>query len=393
MDLVPVDREDVAPGKSLDSDIVDSLGRMLLPRGTPVTDVAQSKQLWMRGYIREIAPNIPVAASPISFWRQKPKPGDTPSSTPKFFQPVERISFALWELVADVLGQRPAAATERTLEIVRGIQTQMAKDPDAFLASLELCRVCRYGTLHAIHSAAISDLVAQAMGHDAQERRILMAAALTRDIGFLELQEELDQQSDPLTDLQQEEVRNHPIASRRLLKEAGVSDPLWLAVVEQHHERLNGSGYPMSLQGEQIHTLSRILGIADIYSAMGKARVYRAAIQGPSAVQGLFQLRGSSVDAQITQVFARNLGLFHPGLVVRLNNKELAVVTRRTNDLKHPEVRAIADPDEKILPLYPIRDVSDPAFSIAGLVPRSHPLMERLNHRQLWGEGLGVVRR
>ncbi|MBK9576626.1 MAG: HD domain-containing protein [Fibrobacteres bacterium] len=393
MDLVPVDREDVAPGKSLDSDIVDSLGRMLLPRGTPITDAAQAKQLWMRGYLQDLTPRAEPAPAPISFWRQKPRPGDTPSSTPRFFQPVERISFALWELVADVLSQRPAAPVERTLEIARGIQLQMAKDPDAFLASLELCQVCRYGTLHAIHSAAISDLVAQSMAKSAEERRILMAAALTRDIGFLELQEELDQQSDPLTEEQQEEVRNHPVASRRLLKEAGVSDPLWLSVVEQHHERLNGSGYPMALEGDAIHTLSRILGIADIYSAMGKTRVYRAAIQGPNAVQGLFQLRGSSVDAQITQVFARNLGIFHPGLVVRLNTKELAVVTRRTSDLKHPEVRAITDADEKLLSIYPARDVSDPVFAITGIVPRTHPLLERLNHRQLWGEGVGVVRR
>ncbi|HOX50329.1 MAG TPA: HD domain-containing phosphohydrolase, partial [Fibrobacteria bacterium] len=340
------------------------------------------------------APPSDTPAQPqVSLWRQKPPSGDTPSSTPKFFQTVERLSFSLWELVADVLGRRTTPVMERTLDLVRGIQIQMGKDPDAFLASLELCQVCRYGTLHAIHSAAICDLVAQAMGHGAEDRRILMAAALTRDIGFLELQEVLDRQSEPLTEEQQEEVRVHPLASRNLLEAAGVRDPLWLSVVEQHHERINGSGYPNALEGEQIHVLARILGIADIYSAMGKARVYRAAIQGPNAVQGLFQLRGSIVDAQITQVFARKLGIFHPGLVVRLRSKELAVVTRRTDDLKQPEVRAITDPDGKLLPIYAPRDVGDPAQAIVEIVPRSHPVLEKLNHRQLWGEGYGVVRR
>lgn len=393
MDLIPVEREDVAPGKSLDNDIVDSQGRILLPRGTPVPDLAQSKQLWMRGYMRDTKPVLDTAAAPISFWRQKPRSVDTPSSTPRFFQPVERASFALWELISDLLSQRPHASAERAFEIIRGIQVQLGKDADAFLASLELCQVCRYGTLHAIHSAAICDIVAHALGHSVDERKILMAAALTRDVGFLELQEELDRQSDPLTDQQQEEVRTHPLASARILRESGVNNALWLSLVEQHHERLNGSGYPFGLEGEAIYPLARVLGIADIYSAMSKSRVYRPAIQGPNALQGLFQLRGAIVDAQITQVFARKLGLFPPGLLVRLNSKELAVVTRRTADLKHPEVRAITDAEEKLLSIYPTRDVADPAFTISEIIPRSHPFLERLNHRQLWGEGVGVVRR
>lgn len=325
-------------------------------------------------------------------WRIKPKIADTPSSTPRFFQPVERLSFLLWELVADLLTQKARGTVERTGELIRSIQSLTSKDPDAFLASLELCQVCRYGTLHAIHSAATCDLVAQSMGMSPESRHSLMAAALTRDIGFLELQEELDRQSAPLSEEQQDEVRMHPLASSRLLKEGGVSDPAWLAAVEQHHERLNGSGYPRALDDAQLHPLARVLGVADIYSAMTKARVYRPAIQGPSAVQGLFQLRGALVDAQVAQAFARILGLFPPGLAVRLASKELAVVVRRTSDLKKPEVRAVTDPDDKLLALYTPRDVTDPAFAIASVVPSSHPALQRLNHRQLWGE-TGAARR
>ena len=73
-------------------------------------------------------------------------------------------------------------------------------------------------------------------------------------------------------------------------------------------------------------------------------------------------------------------------------SKELAVVVRRTSDPKKPEVRAVTDPDDKLLALYTPRDVTDPAFAIASVVPSSHPALQRLNHRQLWGE-TGAARR
>jgi hypothetical protein len=61
-------------------------------------------------------------------------------------------------------------------------------------------------------------------------------------------------------------------------------------------------------------------------------------------------------------------------------------VVRRTENLKVPEIRVVADPDGKLLQIYPARDVSNPAYGIAEALPRANPLREKLNHRQLWGE-------
>lgn len=385
----------LAPGRSLELDVVDSSGRILLPRGTPIADEVQVKQLWMRGFLRDDAPGVPASTEPPppSSWRQRPRAPDGPSSTPRFFQPVERLSIQLEEIFCEILNGKGNGIPERILEFTRAIQVQLARDADAFLASLELCVCTRYGTLHALHSAAICDVVGQAQDIDAANRRILMAAALTRDVGFLELQDELDRQSDGLTSEQQEHIRLHPLASARLLREAKVKDQTWLAAVEQHHERLNGSGYPHGLTKEALPPFSRLLGIADIYSAMTKPRVYRPAIQGPNAIHSIFQTRGALVDEGFTQAFIRVLGLYPPGLMVRLANGELAVITRRTPNLKAPEVRVVADAEEKLLSIYPTRDVADPVFAVVEVVSRTHPLRDRLNHRQLWGEGLATLRR
>jgi HD-GYP domain-containing protein (c-di-GMP phosphodiesterase class II) len=387
------DKDMLVPGNILPWDIVDSSGRMLLPKGLPIPDGTLAKQLWTRGYYLETLESTPASAPApqASSWRLKPREPDL--SVPKFFGPVSRYSFQLEEFYCEILTGKSERFTERFGEFVRLLQVQVAKDPDAFLASVELYDDSRYGTIHALHSGTLCELVALQSGMRADLRRTLLAAALTRDVGFLELQEELDLQRDPLTEEQQVSVRTHPVESARLLRGVGVQDTNWLSAVEQHHERLNGSGYPNELVGDKICEWARILGIADIYSAMTKPRAYRAAIHGPNVIHSIFQSRGSLVDESFTQLFIRVLGVYPPGILVRLSTDEIAVVTRRTENLKCPELRVVADASDKILQIYPLRELCDSGITIQEILPRATPVRDRLNHRQLWGEGSSTLRR
>lgn len=394
MTMRQLEKDLLVPGNSLPWDIVDTSGRTLLPKGMPIPDAAQAKQLWTRGYFLEQdePADLPLAQPlPPSSWRMKPR-GQDPS-IPKFFQPVSRLSYQLEDFFCEILNAKSDHFVERFMEFVRVLQVQVGKDPDAFLASVELFDEARYGTIHAIHSATLCELVTLQQGLRADQRRILLAAALTRDVGFLELQEELDRQCDSLSQEQQDDVRRHPLESASLLGHVGVRDKDWLSAVEQHHERLNGSGYPSELVGDNVCPWARILGIADIYSAMTKPRAYRAAIQGPNAVHTIFHSRGSLVDESFTQTFIRVLGVYPPGILVRLSSDEIGVVTRRTENLKHPEVKVVADTADKILQIYQTRDLGDGTTTIQEILPRTTPVRPRLNHRQLWGEGPAGLRR
>jgi len=99
------------------------------------------------------------------------------------------------------------------------------------------------------------------------------------------------------------------------------------------------------------------------------------------------------VDESFTQLFIRVLGVYPPGILVRLSTGEIAVVTRRTENLKCPELRVVADASDKILQIYPMRDLSDGNISIQEILPRATPVRAKLNHRQLWGEGSSALRR
>ncbi len=392
MPLRQPDKEMLVPGSLLPWDLMDVDGRILLAKGTPVPDSHRINDLWTRSYYREIEESNPTFANATpSPWRMKPQWQE--GAVPKFFQSVGRLSWQLEGFYCEILNGHVESFVDRFLEYVRFLQIQIGKDADAFLASMELFDEGRYGTVHALHSATLCELVSLHQGVRPEMRRVLIAAALTRDVGFLELQDELNLQKDSLNSRQQNQVRLHPIASARLIHDAGVRDKDWLSAIEQHHERLNGSGYPNELSGDNICPWARLLGIADIYSAMTKPRAYRPAFQGPNAIHSIFQTRGSLVDEAVTQTFIRVLGVYPPGALVRLSTDEIGVITRRTENMKCPELRVVADSSDKLLQIYHPRDLTDGLTTIQDFLPRSNRLRSRLNYRQLWGEGPVALRR
>ena len=87
---------------------------------------------------------------------------------------------------------------------------------------------------------------------DPIERATLVAAALTSDIGMREIQQALFEQTAPLSSEQKAIVSAHPNRSCELLQAAGVEDKRWLQAIEQHHERVDGTGYPKGLAGDAI---------------------------------------------------------------------------------------------------------------------------------------------
>jgi len=337
-------------------------------------------------WVREDAPPEALLRIQCPWSRPGRRPGVMLNVRSRFFASAERVLVDLDEAFVAILFRREKRQAERILEIASAIQMALTQDSEAFLAALELFEGAHYALLHAVHSATLCELVARSMGESDADRRNLQAAALTRDLGFLGLQEIFDRQSGKLNDQQQQQLHWHPRVSKRLLEEVGVEDSRWLLAVEQHHERLDGSGYPEGALDEAIHPWARILGIADIYSAMTKERGYRDAVQGTSAIQEIFARRGDEVDASLTGRFIGILGIFPPGTFVHLVNGETAVVVRQGQSPRTPQIKSITGADGHFLPIAVTRDSADPAFAIESILPKRNELVKRITHRQLWGD-------
>ena len=254
------------------------------------------------------------------------------------------------------------------------IQVMCAEDADAALAAVHLDRDGKYGVRHLIHSALLVELVTTRMGEAPDDRQRVIAATLTANVGMLELQEQLLKQGG-ITAAQRQEINHHPEHSAALLRQAGVRDELWLEIVLQHHERLDGSGYPRGLRLDEIHEGARIMAIADIYHAMISERVYRSGMRPTDALRQVLLAQGPDIDPTLSEMFIKELGVYPPGTFVRLANGDVAIVTHRGQEDISPRVASVITPRGVAYPRPLPRDPATKEWAISELVARDESLL------------------
>lgn len=253
-------------------------------------------------------------------------------------------------------------------DIALNLQEACTHDTDAALANLHLDYETPYIAVHSLQAAMICELVGKKLGIQEEKRLSVVNAALTQGIGMLDLQNELDRQSSPLTSEQKAHIDAHPLKGVALLEELGVTDTVWLDAVLQHHERIDGSGYPSQLAGDSITIPARLLAVADTYSAMVRERPYRKAMLSKEVMRKLLVEQGSKIDQRLIEIMVKVMGIFPPGAIVKLANDEVAVVKKRQESSACPLVYAFVRPDgmPRLSPAR--RDTKDAEFAIAGIV-------------------------
>lgn len=150
------------------------------------------------------------------------------------------------------------------------------------------------------HQARVADLaeaIAVQMGLPDQQVRTVQFASVMHDLGKINIPAEILSKPGRLNDIEYRLIKTHPQAGYDILK--GISFPWPIAqIVLQHHERLNGSGYPLGLKGDAIMLEARILGVADVVEAMSSHRPYRPALGTESALAEIAKQRGVCFDPQ-----------------------------------------------------------------------------------------------
>lgn len=202
------------------------------------------------------------------------------------------------------------------------------QDADAALGLVRLIPLQGMALRHCLHSALVSLVMGESLGWPEQRLESLICAALTMNLSEMQLHEHLGLGARVLTEAQRQAIRRHPARSTEILVEAGVEDREWLAAVLAHHEQLDGSGYPAGLTGDAIPLPARILRVADYYCAKVGSRHYRPPRSPEQALRSLFGSERQRLDMHLAAHLLRRLGLYPPGTLVRLANRETAVVTR-----------------------------------------------------------------
>src|SRR5690606_6347075 len=187
---------------------------------------------------------------------------------PPVFREMQKLRRELRALHDELLQRSGEPLTEPLLELASRLRALVARDADAALAAMQLDVGDDGQITRLLHAATLCDLLVRARDWDEEEGLSIIAAALTYDVALNPFATAMNQQQAELSADQRQLIADHPQAGVELLQQAGVEDPVWLAAVLQHHERVDGSGYPNGLSGEAISRGARKLAIADIYSAM-----------------------------------------------------------------------------------------------------------------------------
>jgi len=157
---------------------------------------------------------------------------------------------------------------------------------------------------HQRRVCSLACAIAEEMGLPPEQVETLSAAAMLHDIGLVFIPPEILHKTDSLTPLETALIQAHPRAGFNILENLESFQPI-ARIVLQHHERLDGSGYPAGLAGEEILLEARILAVPDVVEAMAYARPYRLNLGINQALQEISQKRGTLYDPEVVDACLR----------------------------------------------------------------------------------------
>jgi HD-GYP domain-containing protein (c-di-GMP phosphodiesterase class II) len=246
------------------------------------------------------------------------------------------------------------------------VQTLIDRDPD--LAILQVLRQegnsnLQYGLNHAVHTAIVCRLVAQRLRWSDDESNRAFKAALTMNLSMFELQGVLANHPGRPNDEQRALIKSHPVRSRQLLEQAGVTDDIWLTAVAQHHETPDRSGYPHGIANPS--ELASLLHRADVYAAKLSPRAGRDPLPADRAGRELFMRDPGN---PITAALVKEFGVYPPGCYVALASGEIGVVVKRGPTVMAPVVAVLVNKNGEGV-LEPLRrETHNPAHAVTGTV-------------------------
>jgi HD-GYP domain-containing protein (c-di-GMP phosphodiesterase class II) len=222
------------------------------------------------------------------------------------------------------------------------------RNQEAVAALLRLKESGQYRYHHSISMALWATILGRHLGLHRDELEKLAVGCAMCDVGMTELSPELLDNPSNLTEQQRRIVRAHTTMGAQLVSASGDIDFEIVAIIENHHERFDGSGYPRGMEGAAIPLLARIAGLVDAYDAMITPRPYASARTSHEAVQELIDSKGSSFQESLVEQFVQAIGLFPTGSLVELNTGEVAIVIRQNTARRlKPEVVVVLDASKR----------------------------------------------
>ena len=275
------------------------------------------------------------------------------------------MKLSLNRLLYSVIGG--SAQSIQILEFAEGLQDYADTDADAVIAASLLDREeeCR-AAAHSLSTAILCSLLSKRLAWPEACQRSVVCAALTMNLGMLDLQQRLARQATPLAVAQLDLIHTHPEAAATALLGIDVDDATWLTAVRQHHERAGGKGYPQRLAAPVDE--SQLLRLVDVFFARARARSDRPPLTPTQIVREIFVEESQDACAALVASLVKVVGIYPPGSFVKLASGEVAVIFRGGESPKTPLAASVtnASGEPNMQPVR--RDTSREGYAIVSTV-------------------------
>jgi putative nucleotidyltransferase with HDIG domain len=233
---------------------------------------------------------------------------------------------------------------------VKPIIDSVLRNQDAMAWLVYLRKRDEYTYQHSIATSVWAVILGRHLGFDREGLNTLAVGGMLLDIGKARLPEALASREVKFTMEQHQLMKTHVALGLEMVRKApGISADV-LAMIEGHHERADGSGYPRGLKGADIPVYARIAGLVDTYDAITSQRGY-AEVKSPyDAIRELNTLAGTRFQQEMVEQFVQAIGLFPTGSVVELNTGEIGIVIEQNRIRRlRPRVLLVLDADKRPL--------------------------------------------
>ncbi|PUA27518.1 MAG: phosphodiesterase [Cellvibrio sp. 79] len=269
-----------------------------------------------------------------------------------------RAKEAVIEMFSDArMGK--AIQIEKAHELVEEISTSVLRQPHALISLARLKTADEYTFLHSVAVCALMIALARQLSLDESSVRDAGLAGLLHDIGKIAIPLKVLNKPGKLTDEEFAIVKSHPEVGAKILIESYQVPPMAVDVCLHHHEKVDGTGYPYGLRGDNISLFAKMGAVCDVYDAITSNRPYKKGWSPAESIRKMAEWSKGHFDESVFQAFVKTVGIYPTGSLVRLESGKLAVVIEQNeSSLLMPKVKIFFSAKTKMPIIQEVLDLA-----------------------------------
>jgi putative nucleotidyltransferase with HDIG domain len=221
----------------------------------------------------------------------------------------------------------------------------LEQNHNALACVTQLRQKDRYLMEHSFNVSVLMGILAHALGYSGDTLQEMVTGALLHDVGKIRIPDEILHKPGKFLPEEWDEMKKHVTYGEEVLQKTPSITSIMMDICAQHHERIDGGGYPRGLSGDEIPIHSRMAAVVDVYDAVTAERVYHKGMAPTLALKKLMEWSTEGhLDQQLVRHFINAMGVYPVGSVVELDKQKLAVVLEANpDDPKKPKVIQMYD--------------------------------------------------